>query len=177
MKIKISILCAILSIAVSSLAQGTLSFRAAPDGAHAVPPNSTQKDPAFGTFTLDVSRLFSGGVAIIDYLDVTSVALFRSTSSLEVGARLYDFTPGLIIAPDPSGDPGFRDYDFTRTLTGAEATDLQSGLWWVHVITPGFPNGELRGQVMAVPEPSTVALVMLGACALVLKRRKSSERP
>jgi hypothetical protein len=35
------------------------------------------------------------------------------------------------------------------TLTDAQATDLAAGKWYVNVHTEKFPDGEIRGQVMA----------------------------
>jgi len=176
MNIKAIALCAVVyATTLSAFGQGTTSFHAVIDGPHAVPPNSSTREAQDGTFTLQPNLLFSGSMGVTIWGDVTSVAIFRSTSQSAVGTHLYDFTPGLISNPGP-GDPGGREFDFTRTLTSAEASDLASGFWWVNVITPGFPNGELRGQITAVPEPSVYALLTMGFAALLMlaKRRQNA---
>jgi hypothetical protein len=44
----------------------------------------------------------------------------------------------------------------------------------MNVHTSVFPGGEIRGQLLLIPEPSTAALLGLGAgaTALALRRRK-----
>ena len=64
------------------------------------------------------------------------------------------------------------------TWTGLSAqniADLNAGLLYVNIHTqPNFPGGEIRGQVTAVPEPSTFALMgVAGALALAARRRKA----
>ena len=162
----------ILFMTLSSAAQGTLSYEVTADSAHAIPPHSSTR-VATGTFTLDSSLLFNGKVFMEDYLDVTSVTFFRSTSPSQVGTMLYDLTPGGIANPGPNGEPGGRLFDFNQTLSSTEAADIEAGLWWVSVITPTFPNGEIRGQITVVPEPSTWALIGFGAVAVAVARKRN----
>jgi hypothetical protein len=161
-----------LFIAVPVFGQGTVPFQVSLDGAHAAPPNSSTRRSLGGSFTLDSSRLFSGSVGLVDHDGITSVSLFRSTSIDLVGTRLYDFDPGLTVAPGINGQPGSQEFDFARMFTPAEAADLQSGFLWVNVITPGFPNGELRGQITAVPEPHVLALIALGIVTLLVHAKR-----
>jgi hypothetical protein len=37
--------------------------------------------------------------------------------------------------------------------------------------SPNFPNGEIRGQLLAVPEPATLTLIGLGLAALLARKR------
>jgi hypothetical protein len=59
------------------------------------------------------------------------------------------------------------------TYGAEQITDLMNGLHYVNIHTqPNFPGGEIRGQIVVVPEPSTLALAGLGVGALVLARRR-----
>jgi len=59
-----------------------------------------------------------------------------------------------------------------------QIADLEAGLWYINVHSDGtqggFPGGEIRGQILLVPEPSTLALLGLGAGALVWRLRRKS---
>ena len=56
-----------------------------------------------------------------------------------------------------------------------QMNDLNTGLWYVNIHDSTFPGGEIRGQILPVPEPSTWALMGFGALGMLwsLRRRKS----
>ena len=54
-----------------------------------------------------------------------------------------------------------------------QMNQLNSGMWYVNIHTSGtggFPGGEIRGQILPVPEPSTLVLGALGLGGLVVWR-------
>ena len=55
-----------------------------------------------------------------------------------------------------------------------QVSQLESGQWYINVHDANLPGGEIRGQIVAVPEPSTVALLGLGACGLAWVRRRTA---
>jgi hypothetical protein len=174
---RISIISFAIWMVISSSAQGTIEFHANINSLFAVPPNASART-GFGDFTLEPDGLFTGVVGIVDWSDVSTVSIFRANGPQDIGSRLFDFTPGLIVLPYPSGefgggDLGGRQYDLSRTLISTEIADLNNGLWWVSVATPGFPNGEIRGQIVAVPEPAAFLLIPLGIIGIwaVTKQR------
>ena len=78
-----------------------------------------------------------------------------------------------VLIPFALGSP----ISFETTLTAAQADQVLSGLWYVNIHSTVFPGGEIRGQIVPVPEPSTYAMVgamLLGG--LVLRRRLASRR-
>jgi hypothetical protein len=54
-------------------------------------------------------------------------------------------------------------------LTAAQVADVLAGKGYVNVRSTVFPSGEIRGQLVAVPEPATIGL--LGGGAILLMRR------
>jgi len=52
-------------------------------------------------------------------------------------------------------------------ITPVFVADIESGLSYINIHTAVFPAGEIRGQIVAVPEPSTLSL-LVGTCAVGL---------
>jgi len=57
-----------------------------------------------------------------------------------------------------------------------QLSQLTSGQWYINIHTTTFGSGEIRGQITLVPEPTTAAVLLLGAgCAgLMLRRRQQA---
>ncbi len=54
---------------------------------------------------------------------------------------------------------------------------LQAGQLYIHIHTPTYPDGEIRGQISAVPEPATMLLLGTGLAGVgvrIRKRRQSN---
>jgi len=61
-------------------------------------------------------------------------------------------------------------------LTGAQISELEGGFWYVNVTSSMLPNGQLRGQILPVPEPSTQALFGLGSGLAALRAWKKQAK-
>ncbi len=59
------------------------------------------------------------------------------------------------------------------TLTAAQAVDLLNGKYYINVHTQNNGGGEIRGFLVAVPEPSTPLLGMLALGSAALRRRRA----
>lgn len=138
--------------ALPHLAWGQLDFRAVLSGSNEVPPRAT---PAFGAAfaTLDpTTNLFEFNYSFQDLL------------SEQTGAHIHLGAIGVngpVIYPLPMGSPA----SLSIVLTPEDVANLQAGLWYVNVHSTTYRGGEIRGQLLPVPEPSTYAA---GAAALLL---------
>jgi hypothetical protein len=60
----------------------------------------------------------------------------------------------------------------TRTLTETHETWLKDNQLYLNIHTAQFPGGEIRGQLVIVPEPASAALCVI-ALPLLARRRRS----
>jgi hypothetical protein len=67
---------------------------------------------------------------------------------------------------------GFNNSGNPIVLTSGQATDLVAGRMYINIHTSVNSGGEIRGHLVAVPEPSTIGLFAVGAAAWVLFRRR-----
>jgi hypothetical protein len=75
------------------------------------------------------------------------------------------------------GPFGTTSGTLSGTINNLTATDLQQlndGLWYANIHSTTFGGGEIRGQVLAVPEPGTVALLGLAGAMMVGLRKQRS---
>jgi len=92
---------------------------------------------------------------------------------------LYDLTPTYTQV-----GPGIRSGTFSGTLSLVDGTgnftiaqqvlQLEGGQWYLNIHSAAFGGGEIRGQIIAVPEPSILALLGLGAGGLLWGWRRRS---
>ena len=105
-----------------------------------------------GNFTLAHIHEGAPGVAGLTIVDLTAMNNPAGGSNLRTGTI--------------TGSTGFDP------LSAAEETALFAGNLYINIHSATFPNGELRGQLTAIPEPRHYAtLAGLGLLGLGLLRR------
>lgn len=62
----------------------------------------------------------------------------------------------------------------STVINATQGADLLNDLWYINIHTEQFPGGEIRGQVLLVPEPATYGLTaaMLAGGLLWWRRRR-----
>jgi hypothetical protein len=63
-----------------------------------------------------------------------------------------------------------------NTTFAAQLSNILNGLSYINLHTTQFAGGEIRGQIPAIPEPETYALMLAGLGATFLARRRKSGR-
>jgi hypothetical protein len=53
-----------------------------------------------------------------------------------------------------------------NTTLAAQLPNVLGGLAYLNFHTTGFPGGEIRGQILRVPEPATLMLLVITAVGL-----------
>jgi hypothetical protein len=180
--VKSTLIIALLACALEAQAQSTLQFSATLTGGNEVPPNN---DPTVGTGTFLLS-----GKSLSFLVNVPAVTFISLSGYIQGPALpgsnapvLFDLGgpvvhPGNEFGTPPSyafGSPGDA-YGFGGgpfTLTNAQINQLESGPWYVNITSYGLPDGQLRGQVLEVPEPSAVALITLAGGLMLLRRNRN----
>lgn len=152
-------------VSLPHLSWGQLMFRTTMTGSQEVPPRET---PAFGV-----------GHAWLDPETnwFTFEYTFEGLLAPQVGAHIHVAPPGVngpIVYHLPMGSPGSLEV----TITDEDVSQLLAGNWYVNIHSTLYPGGEIRGQFVPVPEPSTYAVAGAGLLGLVvmLRRRRAAKR-
>jgi hypothetical protein len=130
-----------------------------------VPPHNT---PAYGSAdaTLDTTTgalVITAGTGL--YADLLAGATTVRLQDAAVGAN--GPTIGLLTLDSPGNTSGTFSGTVSAALTGAQITDAIAGNTYLNIADSVFPSGEIRGQLISVPEPSGLALAGMAALGLL----------
>lgn len=139
-------------------------FHADLTGSQEAPPNAS---PGIGT----ADATFNVPTNVLTFTTTWS-GLLSPTSNGHIHTAPVGVS-GPVVIPFPGLPLGntFGTYSNTFVLTAGQAADLMAGLDYVNIHSNAFPGGEIRGQLTAVPEPSTYALGGAALLALLAARR------
>lgn len=166
----VRLLLALVLLAVPVSAQ-TMLFSATLNGAQEVPPVATGGTGS-GTLTLNTSTnawtltgSFSG--------------LTGTTTDAHIhGPAAPGVDGGVITGISFTSGATSGTFSGSGTFTPTQAGDLMAGLYYINIHTSAFGGGEIRGQLIPVPEPATYAAA-IGALTLVAagihRRRRRSQ--
>lgn len=172
------LLAALLSALATSASATSFDFTAAINAAQVVPPTTSV---AFGTGVFsfdDVTNLLSVSIVQTNKLLTGTETQAQIHGPAAVGAN------AAAIADLPLGSLKLASLDLSLlaacaggALAGCIA-DLKAGLWYTLTNTapPGFPDGEIRGQIVPVtvrvPEAAKWLMMVLGLTGLAAYRRE-----
>jgi hypothetical protein len=163
-KIRSYIAVAFLASSYCGFAQGTFRYTADINAGNVVPRTSST-NTAIGTFSLE-------GQTLIYEIVWNSFFLFDSVEVHGPGGPGENAPSLHPLVGNPA--PPHPLFIGSIQISPSETTDLNAGLWYVLVRTPNFPNGEIRGQITPVPEPSVIVLLSLAFVGLGFAQRKSA---
>jgi len=119
-----------------ALSSNTLT--ASLNGAQEIPPNA--------------SAATANGMATVDMATQVLTATVTSTGMAGTAAHIHNGAPGTngpVVFPLTETPAGSGRWSTTVTLSGEELHLLQSGNYYFNIHSLIFPNGEIRGQIMA----------------------------
>lgn len=165
----------ILACTVSTRGQGTFQFTVNLNGANQVPPNNST-GMGSGTLTLTGQTLsynFGGPWTF----SVTTGSINGPAGPGSTAPVLFNLGSPSFAVPNPPDPGGYAFVGTINNLAGTQINDLMAGLWYVNVYSTTFPEGEIRGQITPVPEPSTSPLLCLGAGLTAFRWRQMNRCP
>lgn len=136
-----------------------------------------------GIFFDNVSNLLTinvgwGAAAGAGFANLTGTVTAAHIHAVTSGPNLT--TNGAVIVSLDGATPGFNSSgtnggwtNTTVTLTAPQATQLLAGQLYLNAHTAANTGGEIRGNLVVVPEPSIAGLLGLSGFGLLFRRRRA----
>ncbi len=149
-------------------------------GRNEAPPNpspASGNEVGLGILYDNVTKVLSLNLAYGSVFGFTDLAGVFTAAHIHQGASNFPApnTAGPVLINlggihTPAG-PVSGVFSGAFVLTGAQETALMNNLLYINIHSTVFPGGEIRGQLVPVPEPAAALLGLLGA-GLSLRRRR-----
>jgi CHRD domain len=118
-----------------------VSFSVPLTGAEQVPPVATS-----GTGTADIT--WDPATMVVTWNITYSGLSGPATMAHFHGPAAKGKNGPVVVWLSKQGTPPSSPFSGQATLTAAQATQLEGGMWYINVHTQAHPGGEIRGQVI-----------------------------
>lgn len=167
-----AVLCA---SAILDAAPITISAHLTPGQEVPAPDLTPSSNPmGFGSATIDLDAATFEG--LLSWMDMTTPVaaghLHRRNPGALTGPPVVTFFQGVSLPLTDQYSTG--SLALTATQVSAIQQGLSDGTLYFNVHTTRNPPGEIRGDIAAIPEPSSLLLIGAGATLLLLGRRTRS---
>jgi hypothetical protein len=188
---------AVAGALTASTSQATLySFDAVLNGPSEFPPNGSPGtgfalvDFDTGLNTMHVNVTWQGltGTTTASHIHAATAVPFTGTAGVAtttpyfagfpigVTAGTYDNTLDMTQASSYNPSYVSANGGTTASAEAALLASIQAGTAYLNIHSTTFGGGEIRGFLVPVPEPSSVALLGLGAMSMIYRYRKNRSR-
>lgn len=153
-----------LWLAASPAGGALIQFAISLDGAQQVPANVS---PGTGTGTAsynDVTHVLSWNISFSGLTGAATAMHFHGPAAVGVNSGVQVNIGAISGLTSPTIG--------NTVITAGQGADLVNELWYVNIHTLTFPPGEIRGQVLMVPEPSAALLGWIVGLAFLGSRRR-----
>ena len=167
-----SAIVAAVVLATSSAAQAQTSFTAFLNGPAAGVGTSATGN---GTVLMNAERTQITISLVFQGLSTPFTVAHIHNGAVGVGGPVL-INIGSLITPQGGTSGSIPIMNAVLNINMAQANVLLAGNGYFNIHTSAFPNGEIRGQINVVPEPSTYLLMAtgLGGVMMLVRRRRAS---